>query len=307
MPEELGLYYFDTSPSSFDQLRLLKSVFESESWVISQWPDPSAGPHFNMRVQFVGPASSGASSSPSLSYLMRLLSSQTISDSMTAAVRTVWASISPHLRDGTLSNLNVYLPDNRILGFRSGGQPSVTVNNETTIPMDAPPTYIATLELLQNLENSCDLRIKFALIDNRGGYKGEAGPEEYESFLAGLPEGWRRDSDGFYISTRSEGPRNAWRLRNNGLDIAIVEHETGVEFLLGIAAGVATSAIYDLMKWGWKEWQKRRESRASKVPTFLEIERMRRNSDGTLLGSEVVRIRGPVDDSLLWSTLERMI
>jgi hypothetical protein len=210
MPEELRLNYFNTSPSSFDQLRLLKSVFESESWVISQWPDPSAGPDFNMRIQFVGPASSGASSSPSLSYLMRLLSSQTISDSTSAAVRTVWISISPHLRDGTLSNLGVTLPDNQNLRFAAGPQPSVTVNYETTIPIDAPPSYIATLELLQNLENSCDLRIKFALIDNRGGYVGDSGDEEYESFLAGLPQGWRRSSENFYISTRSEGPRKAW-------------------------------------------------------------------------------------------------
>ena len=132
MPEELELNYFDTSQSSFDQLRLLKGLFEGESRIILQWPDPSAGPSFGMRIQFVGPASSSATSSPSVSYLLRILSRQTISDITSTAVRTVLASILPHLRDGSISNLGVTLPDYRRLQFASR-PPSVTLLISTQI------------------------------------------------------------------------------------------------------------------------------------------------------------------------------
>jgi len=229
-----------------------------------------------------------------------------MSDSTSAAVRTAVASISPHLRDGTISNLHVSLPGNRYLYFASQPFPSVTVGSKYTIPLDASASHVAALEVLQDLEYSYNLKIKFASIDNEGRYVGDS-HDEYESFLAGLPEGWRQDSDDYYINTRFAGTRRAWHLRNKDLDVAVVEHETGVELLLApIAVGIASSAIYDLIKWGLKKWREKRESNPNKSPTFLEIERMQRDPNGNLLGSEVVRIRGPVEDLPLRSTIERM-
>jgi len=310
MPEEFHLFfydnYYDYSRSSSDRLRTLRGLFENVPWVISQWPDDSTGPNFNMKVQFVGPVSIGTTESPSISYIVRVLSEQATSDSICAAVRMALSAISPYVRDGTISDLSFTLPDNQTLRFESQPLPSVIVNYDYRVPIDAGAPYIAKLEHLQDLEYSFDLRIKFASVDGKIRYVGDSS-EEYDSFLTGLPQGWQKDLDDFHIQTRLEGTRKAWYLRNDELDVAVVEHETGVEFLLGVASGLATAGLYDLIKWGLKKWQDKRRSKVTKSTTFLEIERTQKDFDGNLLGSEIVRIRGPMDDSLLRSTIERMI
>ena len=66
---------------------------------------------------------------------------------------------------------------------------------------------------VQGLENNADIRIKFASINERGGYDGDA-LEEYQALfpenVGDLTEGWRYESVGM-VETRFEHDRNTWR------------------------------------------------------------------------------------------------
>jgi hypothetical protein len=318
MPEEIGLYYFDGSPEATGQLAKLRQLFNNEHWTMLQWADASAAPHFNMRVSFTGAGPLSPAPPPAIAYLVRALSMRPISDSALAAAAAIFSSVAPHVRDRTISSLSVTLPDRRRIRFDAGETPLAALSDEDgafdeyIVPLDATERDIAALQLIQDLEYSFDTRIKFASLDRKGRYRGDA-LEEYESFLDGLPSGWRREPGNFQIGTRSEGSRQAWHLRSkDDLDVAVVEHETGLEILLvgavaPIAISVASSAIYDLSKWGLSKWLQRRQGKASKYPTFLEIERVRKDAGGNALGSEVIRVRAPVDDQTLRSVVERLL
>jgi hypothetical protein len=321
MPEEIGLYYFDGSPEATGQLATLRQLFDNEYWTVLQWPDASTAPHFNMRVNFTGAGPISPAPPPAMAYLVRALSTRPISDAALAAVAAIFSSVAPHVRDQTISSLSVILPDQRRIRFDAGGTSLAALSDEDgafdeyIVPLDATERDIAALQLIQDLEYSFDTRIKFASVDSKGRYRSDA-LEEYDSFLDGLPPGWRREPGNFQIGTRSEGSRQAWHLRSKDeLDVAVVEHETGVEILLFVAAvvvapvaiNVASSAIYDLSKWGLNKWLHGRQGKASKHPTFLEIERVRKDAGGNALGSEVIRVRAPVDDQALRSTVERLL
>ena len=90
----------------------------------------------------------------------------------------------------------------------------------------------------------------------------------------------------------------------------MVEHETGVEFMLPIVGSVVAAGVYDLIRWALNRWlEQRKAARAhgqAKAPTFLEIERTRRDADGQILQSETVRLRAPVADADLRNLVERL-
>jgi hypothetical protein len=311
MSEEIDLYFFDPTPEAAKRLTTLERLFNDERWAILQWPDAMAQPHFNMRVRFIDSGSIGAPLSPPMTYLVSVLSMQPTSDAAVAAVGTILTAIAPHVRDGTIPNLSLTLADRRRIRIEAGEVPSITVSDnvgrfdEYVAPLDATERDIAKLQLIQQLEHSSDVRIKFASLDDKSRYIGDA-REEYGSFLTELPQGWRQEGRHIDVQTRSESKRRAWHLRSKDqIDVAVVEHETGVEFLLiSLAVGVATNAVYDLAKWGLKKWLDKRQG-SSKLPTFLEVERVRKAADGTTLGSERIRVRAPVADDQLRSIVEQ--
>jgi hypothetical protein len=318
MAEEIDLYYFDSSPEAAARLATFRQLFDNERWTALEWPDASAPPHFNMRVRFMGEGPMSPATPPAMTYLARALSTRTISDTALAAAAAIFSSVAPHVKDETILSLSVTLPNKRRIRFNAGMVPSVTLSDEDgvldeyIVPLDATERDIAGLQLLQELEYSFDARIKFASLDNKGRYVGDA-HEEYDSFLAGLPQGWRQQGGDFEIQTRLANNRRAWHLRGKDeFDIAVVKHETGVEFLLlavvvPLVVGVATNAVYDLTKWGLNKWLAKRQGNASKLPTFLEAERIQKDAGGNVLGSEVIRLRAPVDDQTLRSTIERLM
>lgn len=115
-----------------------------------------------------------------------------------------------------------------------------------------------TLAEAQRTEGACDLRIKFAAMTLRGDLVGDA-HDEYEQIFDTLPKGWRASRLGL-IETRTEAQRMAWHLTDGQIDVVAVEHETGIELLLiGIAINVASAAILDLTKWGWRRWHELRQ------------------------------------------------
>ncbi len=160
---------------------------------------------------------------------------------------------------------------------------------------------------IQKLERNADIRIKFASINDLGGYDGDA-DEEYQSFFPkkeGKLEGdWvYKEVDGF-IETRYEATRGAWELCHNPTQaqIAAVKHETGIEILIltGIASGVGTSAVIGLVKWGWKKWNTLRSSKANKVESGFIIEKVTdRFPDGRIRTVEKRELRPPLDHEVV--------
>jgi hypothetical protein len=311
MTAELRLHYSDASTWAAQRLDALTTLFQSHPWTILDWPDPSSGPHFDMRVRFVGPASVGEAASPSTRYLVDVLSRQGTSETTLAAVRTALSAISPHVRDGMFPGLSMTIPEHRTLGFELFPCPSIRLDDTYVVPIDATESHIEALDLLQTLEYSFDLKIKFASIDRNGRYVGDCS-EEYNSLLAALPQGWQQHPDEFRIQTRGAGPRRAWHLHRDDLRLAVVEHETGVEFLVGtivvgMAVNLASSALYDLIKGRLRRWRETRHAATLKVPTFVEIERTRKSPDGRTVAAEGARIRDPVDDACLRRAVEQLL
>jgi hypothetical protein len=150
---------------------------------------------------------------------------------------------------------------------------------------------------VQKLEYDADFRIKFASINAKGGLDGDAHHPEYELFFAELPNDWTRHECPNPIETRFEWRRRAWVLRHShsGTEIAAVEHETGIEILVAIGAGLATEALVVLIKWGWGKWKATRANLPNKVEPSLILENVSsRTPDGRILTIGRLEMRGPL-------------
>ena len=162
---------------------------------------------------------------------------------------------------------------------------------------------------IQKLENNADIRIKFASINERGGYDGDS-HDEYRALFpqttGKLTEGWQYEYVGL-VETRFEYDRSAWRLKHqsSGITVATIEHETGIEILVGIASGVATAAIIGLSKWLWNQWQDVRGP--NKRSSSLVAEKVtERDTDGNIRYIERIEIRGPIDTTTVNAAIEQI-
>jgi hypothetical protein len=107
------------------------------------------------------------------------------------------------------------------------------------------------------------------------------------------------------VKTRCEGQRGAHILRHGKSDLAMVEHETGLEVIVtGVASSLASSAITSLVAWGWSEWKQIRAAKAGpnqpKVESTLMLEGvMERDAAGN--AAEIVRVEkcGPLSGDVV--------
>lgn len=110
---------------------------------------------------------------------------------------------------------------------------------------------------IQASEYASDLRIKFASLGDGGQLVSDTTETDYEKFFERVPDGWQVRSIR-EIHTRSDGQRRARVLAKGETELAAVEHETGVEFLVpvaqSVAAGLGTSALEGLLTWAWQKW-----------------------------------------------------
>lgn len=144
---------------------------------------------------------------------------------------------------------------------------------------------------VKDLVNEHKLRIKFPSLDDQGHYLRDAS-EEYQQFFHDLPSNWSLTGKE-EVTTRLERYRKAWILEHGELQIAAVEHETGLEILAGIAAGVGTAAIVGFTKWAWEKWKEYRAN-LSKHPSFLFIEELiEQNADGSTRIYRRTELRDP--------------
>ena len=152
---------------------------------------------------------------------------------------------------------------------------------------------------VQFLGKQRGIRIKFASINADGGYEDDCHDEYITVFpetTGDLAEDWKYSTVDGMIDTRFEHTRSAWRFsyRENKVAVAAVEHETGVEILVGIAAGVATEAISGLVKWAWNKWSEAR--RIKVLAPSLVLERVtERFPDASIRCMERSEIRGRID------------
>jgi len=166
---------------------------------------------------------------------------------------------------------------------------------------------------VQELEYNADMRIKFASINEKGQYVGDAHYDLYDSFIMEVVQeaSWL-PTEVPQIETKHEYMRRAWIFSKSTDQIAVVEHETGVEILVGITAAVAAAAIVGFTKWAWKEWKKLRSSQPNdlgftvpNVEPSLVIEIVTdRWADGRIRTLKRSEVRGPVDAQVVGKHVE---
>lgn len=132
--------------------------------------------------------------------------------------------------------------------------------------------------------------------------------DEYQSFFSETPAGWSVVDTDIVRTLRGDGNR-AWGLQTETEEIVAVEHETGIEFLLAVAAGVASTAIVELVSWAWKRW---RDSRAEGIqmgtkaePTLVLEAVESRSPDGRIWKTNKLEIRGPIDQPAVGAAIRQ--
>ncbi len=152
---------------------------------------------------------------------------------------------------------------------------------------------------IQKVEYNADLRIKFASINENGGWNYDA-IQEYTQFFDEFPNDWVYSENTSQIETRFDFQRRAWVLTHSDskTEIAVVEHESGIEFLIAVGIGLSTEAIISLVKWGWKKWNTSRETLGKKLEPSLILENVTsRRPDGQILTVERMEFRAPLADN----------
>ena len=122
--------------------------------------------------------------------------------------------------------------------------------------------------------------------------------DQYSSFINEIEKEWSVQPISESIETRYESYRNCWVITHNQTqnEIIIVEHETGLEFLLGIGVELAATAIVMLLTWAWNRWRKKRTTQEIKPEPSLVFERVtEKKPDGTSRTTERLEFRGPLD------------
>jgi hypothetical protein len=156
---------------------------------------------------------------------------------------------------------------------------------------------------VQNLQDAADVRIKFASLNEKGEYVRDAG-DEYQSYFEDLENGWTAIAVDAVL-VEEVGRNRAWVISDGNTQLAAVAHETGIEFLLNLGAGLTLEALILFARWGWKKWN---QSRSSKIPSSLQMERVtERLADGRIRVVEKIEIRGPLDARIVGDHMERFI
>lgn len=169
----------------------------------------------------------------------------------------------------------------------------------------------------QQFENQPLVRIKFASVGPGDFLVSDAG-EEYSVLLEQQPTGWTLMEEG-QITTKAEGSRHTWLLDRDGVRIAVVAHETGVEIILGVvgtiaaavAVDLAKDAVVEFSKWLWRRWKWLRateEQNQRKVDPSLRLECNIVRLSGGVTGSTVrLEVRAPITDEALAQLIDKFL
>lgn len=161
----------------------------------------------------------------------------------------------------------------------------------------------------QQYEDCSNLRIKFASIDIDGSLVRDSA-NEYETLFAELPDEWSiLETD--VVQSRRADANGAWLLGKGAEEeLAAVEHETGVEFLLAVGASVASTAIIQFVSWAWKRWCDSRKAdikAGMKVEPSFVLELVEdRFPNGQIRRTRKLEIYGPVEAEAIASAMREL-
>ncbi|MFX0021331.1 MAG: hypothetical protein ACFE9S_03330 [Candidatus Hermodarchaeota archaeon] len=145
------------------------------------------------------------------------------------------------------------------------------------------------MQTIKEIENNAGLRIKFANIKDSGVFEYNSQFDDYEFLINEIEEEWAvKRGEGFY-----EG---YWAITNRQTqdEIAITEHESGLEILITVITNIP--AIVEFVIWAWKKWKKRREEKKKEPEPSIRVERVtEKKPDGTIRTKERIEIRGPLN------------
>jgi hypothetical protein len=108
----------------------------------------------------------------------------------------------------------------------------------------------------QEIGDSSDLRIQFGYRDVHGLLVPYAAPRAYDELFSEQPSGWTLEKVRNIRTTRSRHPHRAWLFTQKRVQLAAVEHETGLE-IIGAIAAVVTIAQFGV--WAYDRWWKKAE------------------------------------------------
>ena len=91
------------------------------------------------------------------------------------------------------------------------------------------------------------LSVKFARAYRDGQLTNHGSPKNYNQLLASIPDSWRQTD-----STKKY--EKIWIVRGNGTRLGLVQHETGLEVLLGGIRNGVPKHVSAFLKWAWRTW-----------------------------------------------------
>lgn len=119
----------------------------------------------------------------------------------------------------------------------------------------------------QALVDGATARILIAVADSYGRLRYYS--ERHSSkAIEGKPEGWKKSAK---VSVNDVFPDLNTSVRfgrvfsKGRVDALALPHEWGVELLIGVVAGVGSTAITALAKWIWRKWERQKEKRPEEL------------------------------------------
>jgi hypothetical protein len=154
-----------------------------------------------------------------------------------------------------------------------------------------------TQAFAQILEREAAFRIKFASIQDDGVYASDSAGV-YRAFFAETPEGWRLSNEAPLIETRADHQRTARVLSRDQVRVVAVEHETGLEMLVGAGVNLTSAGITALVAWAWKRWRESRNQVKVIVeePSLVLTRLEHRTGSREVRTYSTMEVRGPIDE-----------
>jgi uncharacterized membrane protein len=154
-----------------------------------------------------------------------------------------------------------------------------------------------TQAFAQNLEHEAAFRIKFASIQDDGVYASDSSGV-YPAFFAETPNGWQLSTEASLIETRADHQRPARVLSRDQVRVVAVEHETGLEMLVGVGVNLTSAGITALVAWAWKRWRESRNQINVTVaePSLVLTRLERRTGSREVRTYSTMEVRGPIDE-----------
>jgi hypothetical protein len=129
----------------------------------------------------------------------------------------------------------------------------------------------------QQLVDGASVRVLITAADAHGRLRAFADRSSYTA-LSKKPEGWRKSRELSVEDIRPDNlekfKRPAWILSKGRTKVVALQHEWGIELLVGIAGGVGSAAVIGLTKLLWRKWQNQKKGKRTNELSVLRFQVM---------------------------------